>query len=128
MLVNKQGVLVPHDIDLSLLNFILGDMGESRFLINVHIPEGDYPFFYDTGHIIQQCGELCIRSQVNAYRSAFRMYAWNHVYCIMPSAKKKQKLGSGWIAPYAGDLLKHPEFMNTWHSNEVARFIERHAA
>ena len=129
MLVKIKDVLVPHDMDMSLLDFILADEGKSRWTIGIHIPEAkDYPFAYDTCHINVNLGELRVHSQVNSREYELYMYAWEHVYCLMPSAKAKRKVGAGWISPNnAGRIaLDDPRFATTYHSRDFAEFLELH--
>jgi hypothetical protein len=127
MLVKIRDVLVPHDIDPELLDFIIADKGESRFLIGMHIPESTgYRFCFDTAHIAVIGNELRVHSQCNSRTYQLHMYAWEHVYCLMPSAKAKQKLGSGWVSPLAKKVVSDPEFGTTWHSGNFKSFVEKH--
>jgi hypothetical protein len=91
----------------------------------MYIPEAtDYRFAYDTAHICIVGDELRVHSQANSRTYQLYMYAWEHVYCLMPSAKGKRKRGTGWVAPNARDTMDDPEFGTTWHSNDLSGFIK----
>jgi hypothetical protein len=124
MLVKDKGMLIPHDMDRELLAFILKDEGKSRFVVGMYIPEAiGYRFCHDTVHISPTNGELRVHSQCNSRPYQLHMYAWEHVYCLMPSAKAKRKLGTGWISPGAQDIIADPEFASKWHSGDFQDFI-----
>lgn len=126
MLVKIKGVLVPHDMDVDLLDFILKNEGKSRFVIGIHIPEATgWRFAYDTAHIVAMDGELKVHSRNRSRPYQLYMYAWEHVYCLMPSAKGKRKLNSGWIGPHAiHEAVADPEFGTTWHSKDFTKFVK----
>lgn len=125
MLVKLDDVLVPHDINKDLLAYIIKDEGKSRFVIGMYVPEAMHGsrFACDVCHIAIMDGELRVHSQCNSRPYQLYMYAWEHVYCLMPSAKAKRKLGSGWLAPEAKDVLTEPDFHSTWYANDLNKFI-----
>lgn len=127
MLIKINEVLVPHDMNPDLLQFIIENEGKSRFIIGMYIPEAkDYKFAYDTAHIVVSDDELRVHSQAHSRTYQLYMYAWEHVYCLVPSAKAKRKLGSGWIHPDAAEYIKDEAFERTWHRNDIKNFIEKH--
>lgn len=124
MLVKIKDILVPHDINRELLDFILADGGEHRFVVGIFIPEATkYRFYYDTVHVQASNEELLVRSQRNSRSYYIHMYAWEHVYCLMPSAKAKRKLGAGWVSPYAGSVIQQHDFAEQWFSKDFSKFI-----
>jgi hypothetical protein len=129
MLVNKKvlgvTVLVPFDMNDDLLNFIIRDAGQSRFIIGMHIPAASgYKFIYDTCHIAVCNGELKVHSQRASRTYQLHMYAWEHIYCLMPSAKAKRKKGSGWVDPDIAGILVGDEFPSAWHSADIRAFVK----
>lgn len=129
MLIKKEvlgtEVLVPFDMNDDLLEFIIRDAGKSRFIIGIHIPEANgYKFIYDTCHIGVFERELRVHSQRASRTYQLHMYAWEHIYCLMPSAKAKRKKGSGWVDPQILPMLESDEFPSAWHSKDILDFIE----
>lgn len=128
MLVRRHNALVPSDMNPDLLDFLVKNGGKSRFLVGMYIPAGiEYQFFYDTGYITLTVNdEIGIRSQQRSYRRQLHLYAWEHVYIVMPSAKSLRKKNSGWIAPEAQAVLDSPNFPTAWYATEIATFVEQH--
>jgi hypothetical protein len=129
MLVRNNRLLVPHDMDQSLLDFIIKDEGKSRFVIGIHIPEATHGmrYYYDTVHIATQGTELLVHSQRNSRNYQLHMYAWEHVYCLMPSAQAKRKKGTGWISRDAVSIVAEPDFASSWYSKPLLDFIGKYA-
>jgi len=111
MLVKIDDILVPHDIDLTLLEFIKEHSGKQRFNIWGEI-EG--AIFYDKAWIEtdtaaswrQPKGSIRIHSQEHSRWYSLYMYAWNHVFAIVPSQVKVK--APVWFAPQAEQIIdKH---------------------
>jgi len=126
MLVKINDVLVPHDINRDMLDFVIKDEGASRFVVGMYIPEAMHGsrFAYDVCHIAKISDELRVHSQRTSRTYQLYMYAWEHVYCLMPSAKAKRKAHTGWIAPEATDAIDQPDFGATWYANDFRKFIK----
>jgi hypothetical protein len=127
MLVKRNDVLVPHDMDQSLLDFVLADDGASRWVVCMHMPDSyNNPFCFDTCHIVNQHGNLRVHSQASSRIYDLYLHAWEHVYCVMPSAKGKRKRGSGWISQNVKGVLADPKFHAQWNSKSIGQFLNQH--
>lgn len=127
MLVDNNGVLIPHDMNMELFRFVKRNAGETRFVIALHIPEATHSKFqYDVGHIVTEYGVLKIRSQRGAHSHQLDMYAWEHVYCLMPSAKANRKSRHGWVSHNAGHIITDPQY-NIWGYGEaLTQYVQEH--
>lgn len=127
MLIKRNDVLVPHDMDQSLLDFVLADEGKNRFMICMHIADSPRNQFYcDVCHIVAHYGNLRVHSQATSRVYDLYLHAWEHVYCLMPSAKRNRTKNSGWVSKDARTVMDNSSFNTGWKAKEVAKFITQH--
>lgn len=92
MLLLNRGMLVPHDTDKSLLEFIEPLINEkNRYCVGAVVPGREYIIMAE-GYFELNVDSVIILSH-NAYGRGRPLYlnAWNHVIYVVPSNKTNKK-------------------------------------
>ena len=91
MLIELEGMLLPHDTDKSLVKFLSSIVDSTdRYLITIQTPNTTY-LYHNEGYVIKMSdGLLYYRS--NSYANVRPVYlnAWNHIISMTPSNVKNK--------------------------------------